>query len=193
MTHFESWNAIAIASDYPNVLVLKAWRAMHRKKANRAKPGESLVLPDTGQRFTYVATRFVHMRKRRQAWNVWQSLCQICAAPYTFSLDRRCKALIRTCPKHRGQWRAPRRPAAPKPRRERSTPVRDTILSELAACALVARSVPLEALAQGAIDRLPDRGGARDTRRQNVTRAMQRLADQGALQLSACGTMALCN
>jgi len=193
MADFSEFNAMAIQEQLPNIHVMKAWRIKHRAKANRAKMGEQLILPDTLQVYTFVSTRFVRINKHRQIWNVWQSRCPICGIPFTFSLNRKRNSMVRTCPAHRGQWRAPRRPAAPKPRRERSTPIRDAILAELAACALVARSVPLEALAQGAIDRLPDRGGQRDTRRQNVTRAMQRLADTGALQLSACGTMAICN
>ena len=193
MASFAEFNEAAIQEQWGNIHVLKAWRAKHRGKANRPIAGEALILPDTLQRFTLVNVRFVHIRRKRRIWNVWRSDCQLCGASYITTQDRKSNSLVRTCPTHRGQWRTPRKPRPARIIQERATPIRDAIAATLSAFALLGPSAPLGDVISAACDKLPHNPAKRDTRWQRVSRALQRMTDQGAVQLNETGESVICN
>ena len=193
MIAFESFNAMAIADKLTNKSVIKAWRVTHKGKANSPKIGEALILPDTLQRFDYAATRFVQIGRHKRIWFTWLSSCQVCNARYSFSIDRYRDSFVRTCPKHRGQWRAPRKPKPARIIQERATPIRDAITATLSAFALLGPSAPLGDVISAACDKLPHDPAKRDTRWQRVSRALQRMVDQGAVQLDETSESVICN
>ena len=193
MSDFESFNAMAIADKLNNKSVLRAWIYKHKGKANRATRGESLVLPDTLQRFTFLSKRFIRVNGLLKVLNVWQSDCQLCGARYIFAKDLKTTSLFRTCPTHRGQWRAPHKPKPTRIIQERATPIRDAIAATLSAFALLGPSAPLGDVISAACDKLPYDQARRDTRWQRVSRALQRMVDQGAVQLNETGESVICN
>lgn len=148
---------------------LQAWRFEHKRKL--IPDGAAFTAPD-GQRFVVAGRRFFRRigRKRPVIHIVWQSSCRICAAPYTFNVPFRAASLVRTCEAHRGASGALRR-----------SPLRDAVLGELDAAALLG-GASHEAIIARCIARLaPCPVGQRDTRRQRVVRCLQELVDTGAL------------
>ena len=100
--------------EWKNSQVIEQFRSEH---PDRIEEGATLLLPDIDQWFEVVG----HMFWKRKGTEftrvglVWRSECAVCSAEYEFNTYRKFDYLTRTCPEHRGQWRAPKPPKQIKP------------------------------------------------------------------------------
>ena len=174
---------------------LQAWRASYRRK--RIDTGATFLAPDNMQNFAVMSRLYFRTSGKRKARValMWQSHCAICGAAYTFNKYLNATNLIRTCPAHRGNYRARR--GAPRALAGPRAPLQDYVLGELDAMALVADSVTIEALLASCVASMARGNGPRDTRRQMVARCISTLSNRGEVQITgntifACKVLQVC-
>jgi hypothetical protein len=108
------------------------------------------------------------------------SQCVVCGARYSTTVDARFSAVTRTCEEHRGQYR-PRRRAA-RVTSNRPAPAQASVKGALDILRGKGLETTVEAVVSLAASRLPPPLEGRDTRRQQVQRALRVLADSGRLE-----------
>lgn len=171
---------------WTNAQAIEQFRSEHPRKIEE---GATLLLPDIDQWFEVVG--HVFWKKRGEDYTrvglVWRSECAACSTPYEFNTYRKFDYLTRTCPEHRGEWRAPKpakpakaaKPAQPVKRRGR---VETHILSHRDDLSVVSDRIGLDVFVR-AVAALLKAPAGRDTRRQSVTRSVQTLIKAGDLRV----------
>lgn len=145
----------------------------------RIEPGDSFRLGDQ----TFVAVQR-HIWKKRGAKHytfgiTFAARCVMCDTRYETTVDSRFKAVTRTCETHRGQYH-PRRRAA-RVTSNRPAPAQASVHGALQILRDKGSETTVEAVVALAASRLPPPAEGRDTRRQQVQRALKVLADSGRL------------
>jgi hypothetical protein len=151
------------------------------KLANpRIEPGDSFRLGDQ----TFVAVKR-HIWKKRGSKSytfgiTFAAQCVMCDARYETTVDSRFKAVTRTCETHRGQYR-PRRGRATHITSNRPAPAQASVHGALQILRSSGREATVEAVVALAASRLPAPLQGRDTRKQQVQRALATLGASGRL------------
>lgn len=171
---------------WTNAEVIAQFRAEHPHKIEE---GATLLLPDIDQWFEVVG--HVFWKKKGADYTrvglVWRSECAVCSAEYEFNTYRKFDYLTRTCPEHRGQWRAPK-PDKPAKVAKPTQPVKRRgalemqILRHRDELSVLSDRIDVDLFARGVVALLKAPEG-RDTRRQSVIRSLQTLVKVGDLQV----------
>jgi hypothetical protein len=171
---------------WTNAEVIAQFRAEHPHKIEE---GATLLLPDIDQWFEVVG--HVFWKKKGADYTrvglVWRSECAVCSAEYEFNTYRKFDYLTRTCPEHRGQWRAPKpdkpaKVAKPTQPVKRRGALETQILRHRDELSVVSDRIGMDLFVRGVAALLKAPEG-RDTRRQSVIRSVQTLVKVGDLQV----------
>lgn len=95
------------------------WKATWWRK--EIPVGTELILPLEQQRYVFAKVMTWGRRKpdskRREATYTFESHCVVCRSPFSFRVPSYFSNVVRTCPKHRRQWRT--KEAKPRERKVR--------------------------------------------------------------------------
>jgi hypothetical protein len=176
----------------------------------RFNVGDRFVLPDIEQAYVVHAVRPFKTKRGVEVYLEFASTCAVedcgCEFLFTKSLSEMCKSpyVMRTCPEHRRAWKTPmedawktseERKAAEAARESKEQEALERsglrmgsnerlVIDALEDLLLVDDAPTVSALLAHAVGKMPYLVGKRDTRRQQVSRALANLGAKGVLVVS---------